>query len=114
MRFVLPYPPSVNTAFRNKAGGGRVRTKGYNAWRREAQAEILRQRPPKVRGCYRLTIEATRPDNRKRDIDNLIKPVSDILVLGGIIEDDSLCLEVTARWLSGARRGVFINVESAA
>lgn len=109
---ILPYPPSVNKAFRNLAGGGRARSKNYNAWRKEAQLEIVRQRPGKLQGPYKLTIEAGKPDNRKRDLDNLIKPCSDILVLAGIIRDDSDCVEVVARW-HDKRRGVHVHLEAA-
>ena len=50
-------------------------------------------------GHYQLTIEAVRPDKRRRDIDNLIKAVSDVLQDTGLIEDDCLCQEVTAKWV---------------
>ncbi|MEM8937126.1 MAG: RusA family crossover junction endodeoxyribonuclease [Pseudomonadota bacterium] len=107
----LPYPPSVNKAFRNKPGGGRARSKGYNAWRKEACAEISLQKPGKISGPYALHIQAKKPDNRKRDIDNLIKPCSDILVLAGVVRDDADCMKVSAEWVERPR-GVVAKLEA--
>lgn len=47
------------------------------------------------RGCKRLTgplwvrIEFYPPDKRRRDLDNLLKPLLDALAYGGVYEDDS-------------------------
>ena len=108
----LPYPPSVNHAFRNLPGGGRAKASHYRAWRKEAALELMAQRPPKYKGQYTLEISARRPDNRMRDIDNLIKPISDALVAAGIVRDDSDCVRVTAEWSDKAQRvGCMIRVE---
>jgi crossover junction endodeoxyribonuclease RusA len=53
----------------------------------------------KVEGPYKLTILAVKPDKRKRDLGNLEKAISDILVSQGIVEDDSLCEWIVARWV---------------
>lgn len=101
----LPYPPSVNTAFRNVSGGGRRKTYGYGRWRRLACQEIMVQRPAKFRGAYEIEIITKRPDNKKRDIDNLIKPVSDALVVAGVVVDDSDCVKVMAQWVTESTKG---------
>ena len=106
----LPYPPSVNTAFRNLPGGGRARSKGYRAWREEALWKLKDQRPDKMNGTYEMVISACKPDNRKRDIDNLIKPVSDLLVIAGIIKDDSDCNMVCAYWRENGKNGVTVTL----
>jgi crossover junction endodeoxyribonuclease RusA len=59
----------------------------------------------------RLAIEAVRPDKRRRDIDNLIKPVSDLLCSIGVIEDDSYCEKVSAEWITGGE-GILTRIES--
>lgn len=51
-----------------------------------------------ILGPYKLVIIAVKPDKRRRDIDNLVKAVSDVLQDTGLIEDDCLCQEVTAKW----------------
>jgi crossover junction endodeoxyribonuclease RusA len=53
----------------------------------------------KIIGAYKLTILAVRPDKRRRDLGNLEKAVSDILVSQNIIEDDSLCEWLEVRWV---------------
>jgi len=109
----LPYPPSVNAAFRNVSGGGRKRTDGYRKWRKHAAEEIMVQRPAKFKGHYILRIKARRPDNRKRDIDNLIKPISDALVAAGVVKDDDLCVCVTAYWSErSTKNGVIIRLRA--
>lgn len=94
----IPRPPSANTAFRNLAGGGRAKTRGYRAWREEAGWTVKTQSPAKITGEFEVEIVCPRPDNRRRDIDNLIKPTLDLLVLAGVTPDDSRCRKVSAEW----------------
>ena len=61
--------------------------------------EIRSQTRVKVTGSYKLTILAVRPDKRRRDLGNLEKAVSDILVSTGVIEDDCLCEWLEIRWV---------------
>jgi Holliday junction resolvase RusA-like endonuclease len=93
----LPYPPTANNLFKN-IPKGRAKSFTYRAWINAALWELKRQRPQLVRGAYRLTITAVRPDNRARDVDNLIKPISDTLKKGGVIEDDAKAKSVFAVW----------------
>lgn len=93
----LPYPPTANNLFLN-VGKRRVRTKAYDAWLAEALAVLRGQRPRPVKGSYRLTIIATRPDKRRRDVANLEKPIGDLLVKAGVVEDDSLCQSIQLAW----------------
>ena len=51
----------------------------YAAWLTEASWEAKRQRPAHIAGPYVLSVEAARPDRRARDIDNILKAVSDLL-----------------------------------
>lgn len=63
--------------------------------------EIARQvRRQSHTGAYKLTILAVRPDKRKRDLGNLEKAISDILVSQNIIEDDNLCEWLDIRWVA--------------
>lgn len=61
------------------------------------------QKPKPVIGAYKLTIQARRPDKRRRDLDNLIKPVSDLLADIGVIADDCHCEMITARWVTSGK-----------
>lgn len=93
----LPYPPSANRLWRN-VGGKTLKSSAYRAWLVQALALLRGQRFTPHAGSYRLTIYAVRPDKRRRDIDNICKPIADCLVQGGVIEDDSLAQSMTAAW----------------
>lgn len=93
----LPYPPTANHLFLN-IEKGRAKSFAYRAWIQAALWELKLQRPQMVRGAYRLTITAVRPDNRARDIGNLEKPISDLLKRAGVIEDDSKAKSIFMSW----------------
>jgi crossover junction endodeoxyribonuclease RusA len=107
----LPLPPSANAIWRSNRGHVH-KSAAYKAWLKTAGWEARSQHPDKIEGAYRLSIEATRPDKRRRDIDNLIKPVSDLLCSIGVIQDDSFCEEVSAAWTT-AGDGILARIESA-
>jgi crossover junction endodeoxyribonuclease RusA len=107
----LPFPPSVNALTRNVPGVGRVKTARYKAWITEAGWEARRQHAGKVLGPYALTIIAKRPDARRRDLGNLEKAISDLLVSLGIIEDDYLAQRIEKLW-SGVGKTVQVSVLS--
>jgi Holliday junction resolvase RusA-like endonuclease len=56
----------------------------------------------KITGFYTLTLKAVAPDKRKRDLDNLLKAASDVLVQSGVITDDHLCRSLKAEWVYDA------------
>jgi crossover junction endodeoxyribonuclease RusA len=88
------------------------RSDEYVAWMLEAGWTAKAQRFGKVDGPFKISIHATKPDRRRRDIDNLIKPTLDLLENLQIVEDDSDCQMVSARWVT-AGEGVTIIVEQA-
>jgi len=89
IELTLPYPPSVNRTLR--AVNGRViLSKRYRDWILAAGRAVAAQLPTQAPiQDYRLWIDATPPDRRARDLDNLIKPTSDLLKRAGVIQDDS-------------------------
>ena len=93
----LSYPPTANNLFINQ-GKGRAKSPGYRHWLDLAMREIMAQRPAKLSGAYVMTITAQRPDNRRRDVCNLEKPISDVLVKMGVVRDDSDAQRVTLQW----------------
>lgn len=108
---VLPFPPSVDAAYRNvsarerqyfKHRKGRTYTKPMQAWcdaatiARFEQVPMLRLHiPGKVVGLYELA----RPDNRHRDAQNYVKAPADWLTAQKIIEDDRLEDAALAGWV---------------
>ncbi len=96
-------PPSTNHLRKSFVRDGKVvsvKSKEYESWRDAAIWEIAAQRAGRVDGPYTLTIAVQRNwrSKRARDIDNIIKPISDALVKAGIVKDDSLAECVSARW----------------
>lgn len=100
IELTLPFPPSVNRLWRAKRGGGVYRSPEYVTWAKAAAWEIAAQiKTRSIFGHYSLTIEAVKPDKRRRDLGNLEKAISDALVSAGVVEDDHLCNEIILRWV---------------
>jgi crossover junction endodeoxyribonuclease RusA len=102
MRWIaLELPPSGNNLFMT-AGRRRILAPRYREWRDRAVGAVLAASVgERIRGPYAMHIQAGRPDNRKRDLDNLLKAVGDALVRGGAVADDSDCQAIEAKWVSG-------------
>jgi crossover junction endodeoxyribonuclease RusA len=88
------------------------KTDAYTAWLTLAASEARKQKPAAINGPYHLSLRMVRPDKRRRDLDNLIKPTSDLLVCIGVIEDDCHCEMLTARWVT-AGEGLYVRVQPA-
>src|SRR4051812_34736801 len=108
---ILPTPPSSNALW--KYGRGNVfKSEVYKAWLEEAGHRLNRQHPAPVHGPYRLTILAQRPPRRHRDLGNLEKALSDLLVRHRVVDDDAWCDDIRARWVTAAP-GVALRIEPA-
>lgn len=83
----LPMPPSLNHCYANVPGKGRVRAKHYTEWLKAAGWEVVlsnsRGRFPEA---YHMLLRV--PVGQRADIDNLIKPVSDLLQKQGVVAND--------------------------
>jgi len=101
-------PPSTNALFANSSRG-RFKTPAYKAWIVSAGWELREQHPAAVPGPYALEMRFGRK-NKRRDLDNNIKAVSDLLVSHRVVEDDSLCRKIVAEWVT--EPGVHIMVAS--
>ncbi|KKJ75422.1 hypothetical protein WH95_18445 [Kiloniella litopenaei] len=80
-------PISLNNAYKNVKGRGRVKTAEYKAWIMALQYEFKSQLRHKIEGPYKLIIRVNQHVT-KADVDNLIKPISDVLVSIGATDDD--------------------------
>lgn len=104
VRVTITYmPPSANGMRKSFIKNGKVmsvKSDEYAAWLSAALWEIASQNPGRIDGAYTLSIAAQRHwrSKRARDIDNILKPISDSLVKAGVVEDDSLAESVSARW----------------
>lgn len=110
----LPWPPSVNKLYAVVNGRKVLSAKG-----RDYTAEVVRsvaRQTPLTFGRTRIAYTATAfpPDNRRRDLSNLVKVVEDALTKAGIWDDDSQVDDF--RWIRGgpAKGGsVFVEIRSA-
>lgn len=84
----LPFPPSANNLFATK-GRRRIRSERYISWTNVASAALLKQKPKRVRGPVALTILVENKTDRLRDLGNLEKAVTDLLVDYRIIDGDN-------------------------
>lgn len=106
MEAVLPFPPSINHYWR-KWRNRMVISREGRAYR-EAVCGLLTQtagsmsgngpRKPPADGRVALAMDAFPPDRRRRDLDNLQKPLLDAMQHAGVYLDDSqIDLLVTRR-----------------
>ena len=103
MIFDLPYPPTVNTYWR--ANGNRRFISAAGKKFREAAFKIIKAADViQIEGDCRVDVDLYLPDRRKRDIDNILKPILDILQLAGVIKDDCQVQELTVARL-GLEKG---------
>ncbi len=96
-------PPSANGMRKSFVRAGKivsVKSDEYVSWLDPMLWEIAEQRAGRVDGPYSLSLAVQRHwrSKRARDIDNIIKPVSDALVKAGVVKDDSLAESVSAKW----------------
>ena len=95
---LLPYPPSTNRIWRY-AKNRVYRSAEYKAWLAEG-GEALRKQAHETY-TYPVSIEfrVGRPDRRRRDLDNTIKPTLDLLEAGNVLADDCLMHRMLALWV---------------
>jgi len=94
----LPWPPSVNKYWRTFQGRMIISAEG-RSYRKAVADQVLIQRGAKhYMGKLRVNIEAFRPDNRRRDLDNLLKAVLDGCTHAGVWEDDSNIVDLRIYW----------------
>lgn len=94
----MPWPPSVNKYWRTFQGRMIISAEG-RSYRKAVADQVLIQRGAKhYTGRLRVQIEAFRPDNRRRDLDNLLKAVLDGCTHAGVWEDDSNIVDLRIYW----------------
>lgn len=87
-QYTLPWPPTVNH-YRLPVRGRLITSKAGREYLQAALVAIKQQGGTKLGGRLAITIWLTVPDRRKRDVDNVLKPILDALTSGGAYEDDS-------------------------
>lgn len=85
----LSWPPTVNTYYGNAKNGRKYLTKRGRTYKSDANAELCLQGAPKgLDARLEVIVDAYPPDRRKRDIDNILKPLLDCMTDYGVWLDD--------------------------
>jgi Holliday junction resolvase RusA-like endonuclease len=101
----LSMPPTSNNLFVG-TGRRRVKSAGYCAWETRAGWELLRQRPPRIKGPVAVIIEVSTAESTDTwDLCNREKATMDLLVTHGVIQGDNrpFVREFGMRWSSDIR-----------
>lgn len=94
---VVPLPPSVNHLFLNarrsrktgKPGKGRIRSPHYREWVDVAAPEMRKLAPPQeYPTAVRFAVGGH--VNSQRDLDNMLKPLLDLMVSVGVLKEDNV------------------------
>lgn len=111
IELTLPWPPSVNHYWKMWQGRIVIGTEGRK-YRKAVADQIMIQRGVRsIQGKMKVTIEAWRPDNRRRDLDNLLKAVLDSLAHAGLYYDDSLIVDLRIYWAESIGGMLKIKIE---
>jgi crossover junction endodeoxyribonuclease RusA len=92
MTFTLPKPPSINHIYGYTSKGGYARsyvTKEGKVWFEEAGYAIKSQTRKRKPITSDLEISIYLYTARKQDVDNILKPILDLLQKQGVIENDA-------------------------
>lgn len=93
----LPFPPSTNRLWRI-AGKRMYRSKRYLEWLGECALALELENRPEIDYPFNIEIVVGRPDRRRRDLDNLAKPILDCLQHCMIIKDDCHNQQMSLMW----------------
>jgi Holliday junction resolvase RusA-like endonuclease len=113
IEFAIPLPPSVNAIYRvtRRARGRRIyKSERAIAWLEEAG--ISMRGVGRIDGPVSIDIVCGEIGARRnRDLDNVIKPIIDLIVQHRVIADDSAAVVrmISARW-DGARLGALVRI----
>ena len=96
MKYELPYPPTINNYWRHCNGRHFISAKGRK-FRNECILSVLEQGRTNTSEAVELEVHIWHPDNRKRDLDNILKPLLDALQHAKVFDDDNQVsrLEIT-------------------
>ncbi len=88
LRFTVPYPPSINHYYKYTLKKIVLGEKGAQ-YRRDAYYLLHKYRGHCKDKRLAITINLFPPDNRRRDIDNVLKCLLDSIQHAGIYDDDN-------------------------
>ena len=104
----LPWPPSINRYYRHWKNRMLISAAGRKY--RDTVISLCLPKPDTITGPLYVKLEAYPPDNRRRDIDNIMKAVWDSLQHAGIYLDDSQITHMEAFKFAPVPNGGFVVV----
>lgn len=113
IELTLPWPPSVNRYWRNVQGRTIISAEGRSYRERVFHQMLAQSVVHKVAEPIKVTIEAYRPDNRRRDLDNLLKATLDALAVAGVYNDDSQIVDLHIYWAKDIGGMLKVKIEVA-
>lgn len=111
------YPPTVNNYYQKTQRGLFISQKGRK-FRDQLCSDFHEQLSgmEPIQGKVRIDVIAWVPDNRRRDLDNIMKPIMDAMTHAGMWDDDSqvdqMCVYRGAK--SAPNGAIYIRVDEAA
>jgi crossover junction endodeoxyribonuclease RusA len=96
----IPYPPSVNHYYRNGQGGRKIICDKGKLHREQVWAICRKHGVHPTRKTLSVHFVVSRPDKRKRDLDNLLKCLCDSLTKGGMWFDDKQIVYLSITWVN--------------
>ena len=91
---IIPVPPSANAMYRPAKGRHIVKSQVYKDWLEAHKYEVrARFKPVSEKVPVRVSLIVN--VGRQRDLDNLVKPICDLLQYSGVLPDDRWVDEIT-------------------
>jgi crossover junction endodeoxyribonuclease RusA len=88
VKLTLPYPPTVNHYW-GQVGSKKFLGKKGKEFRQDVYICAYNARKGTLDARLHMEVYLYPPDNRKRDVDNVLKPLLDALEHAGVYENDS-------------------------
>lgn len=112
----LPYPPSANRIWRNVIHRGKPRTllsAEGRQYRGAVGQHCLMQKVAgkRLSGRLRVVVYMHSPDNRRRDVSNILKALEDAITHAGVWRDDSQIDDVRVVRMGVVPKGAKVEVE---
>lgn len=104
LSFELPYPPSINHYWR-RVGPRTLISREGRRFRASVMALLAARRVRPLHGKLQVHVEVFPPDNRRRDVDNVVKALLDALEHGGAYADDSQVVKLSIEKLDPVEGG---------
>ena len=94
----LPCPPSSNRIWR-MARGRTIKSKEYRQWLKSCHAYVwFKHQEHEMYTCpIKVSIIYIPPSKVRKDLDNILKPILDLLELAEVVENDRLVHQIDLR-----------------